>query len=281
VKPIYCAIFAQIYKMSGLYLTATLLYSISGFVLFRRLISATGGTSSKSPVLILSVAAVLIHGIIIYTGMASHDQWNLGMTSTFSIITWAVAGIFTGIAIWRPIENLGVAVMPAAAIAVLVTWLWPAGTGVLVSPSAPFTLHLVVSVMAYAFLTLAVVQALLLNIQESRLRQREPGRLLKALPPIQTMEGALFLFTGIGFILLTLTLVSGAIYAQSLFGTSLAFNHHTVLTLIAWVIFGILLVGHFRFGWRGRHAAHWTIGGFAVLVLAYFGTKYVVEFLLA
>jgi len=266
--------------MPILNLTATLLYSTAGFILFRRLISGTGSTSSKLPVLSLSVAAVLIHSIIIYTGIAPHDQWNLGMTSTFSIITWAVACIFTGIAFWRPIENLGVAVMPAAAIAVLATWLWPAGTGALVSPSAQFTLHLVVAVTAYAFLTLAVIQALLLNIQERRLRQREPGRLLKALPPIQTMEGALFLFTGIGFILLTLTLISGAIYTQSLLGTSLAFNHHTVLTIIAWLIFGILLVGHFRFGWRGRHAAHWTIGGFIVLILAYFGTKYVAEFLL-
>ena len=137
------------------------------------------------------------------------------------------------------------------------------------------------SLVAYAFLSLAVVQALLLNVQEKRLHERHPDRLLKTLPPIQTMEGLLFAFTGIGFTLLTLTLVSGVFYTRELFGVPLSFNHHTVLSIIAWFIFGTLLVGHFRFGWRGRHAAHWTIVGFAVLVLAYFGTKYVVEVLLA
>jgi len=261
-------------------LTATLLYISSGFILFRQLIRGRDIATSKTPVLILSVAAVLVHGGIIYAGMLHHDQWDLGITSAFSIIAFAVAGVFTGIAIWRPIENLGVAVMPAAAISVLGAWLWPTGTQAQVNPSAPFTLHLIVAVMAYAFLTLAVIEALLLNLQENRLRQREPGRLLKALPPIQTMEKLLFLFAGVGFILLTLTLISGAVYNKFLLGVSLTFNHHTVLTIIAWVIFGVLMVGHFRFGWRGRYAAHWTIGGFVVLVLAYFGTKYVAEFLL-
>ena len=95
------------------------------------------------------------------------------------------------------------------------------------------------------------------------------------------MEGLLFLLAGIGFVLLTLTLISGAFYTRALFGVSFTFNHHTVLAIMAWVIFGILLAGHFWFGWRGRRATYWTIFGFIVLVLGYFGTKYVVEVLLA
>jgi ABC-type uncharacterized transport system permease subunit len=262
-------------------LSAVLLYSSAGAVLFRRLTSTRGEKSGRTSILWISLAAVLIHALILYATLSLEDQWSMGMTNAFSLIACAVAAIFTLLAFLRPVENLGVAVMPAAALAVLGAWIWPAESQVLVTPSRQFTLHLVLSVMAYAFLTLAVVQAILLSTQERRLRHREPGRVFKALPPIQTMETVLFMFTGIGFVLLTLTLISGAIYTRSLTGVAFAFNHHTVLTFLAWSTFGILLSGHFFFGWRGRQAVHWTIGGFVILVLAYFGTKYVVEFVLS
>ena len=197
-------------------LTAILLYSSAGVVLFKRLISKQVDTPAKTPVLWLCLSAVATHALVIYITLSPQDQWSMGMTNAFSFIACAVALIFTVLAFLRPIENLGVAVMPSAAIAVLGAWLWPAESHALVTPSRQFTLHLALSVMAYAFLTLAVVQAILLSTQERRLRHREPGRVLKALPPIQTMETLLFLLTGIGFILLTLTLVSGAIYTRSL-----------------------------------------------------------------
>ena len=266
--------------MQILNLTATSLYIIAGFLLLRRLFSGKGGAVNRRLVLILSAAAVIVHSIILYADLAPHAEWSLGLTNAFSIVACAIAAVFIVIAIRRPIENLGVVVMPLAAVAIIAAWLWPVSSEGLVTPSVQLTAHLIVSILAYAFLSLAVAQALLLSTQERRLRQRDPGRLLNALPPIQTMEGLLFVLTGIGFVLLTLTLISGAVYTKSLFGVTLTFNHHTVLAIMAWVIFGVLLIGHFRFGWRGRHAAHWTIGGFIVLVLGYFGTKYVVEILL-
>lgn len=267
--------------MQILNVTATALYIIAGFLLIRRLFSGETGRVNKRVVLILSAVAVALHCVILYADLAPHAEWSLGLTNAFSIIACAMAAAFTVIAMRRPIENLGVVVLPAAAAAIVVAWLWPVGGEGVVAPSTHLTAHLIVSILAYAFLSLAVAQALLLSAQERRLRQRDPGRLLNALPPIQTMEGLLFVLTGIGFVLLTLTLISGALYTRSLFGVTLTLNHHTVLSILAWVIFGILLIGHFRFGWRGRHAAHWTIGGFIVLVLGYFGTKYVVEVLLA
>lgn len=261
-------------------LTAAALYLIAGGLLIHRLFSSEIGATGKRGILIWTTIAVALHCIILYSGLAPHSQWILGITNAFSIITWSVALVFTIIALRQPIENLGVVVLPAAAAAVIAAWLWPADSEGLVTPSNQLTVHLIVSILAYAFLSLAVVQALLLNAQEKRLRQRDPGRILNALPPIQTMEGLLFLLAGIGFVLLTLTLISGAVYTRSLFGVTFAFNHHTVLAVMAWVIFGVLLAGHFWFGWRGRRATHWTIAGFIVLVLGYFGTKYIVEVLL-
>lgn len=262
-------------------LTTTAFYLTAGGLLIHRLFVRGIGPTDTRRILILSAIAVAQHCIILYSGLAPHSHWSLGITNAFSMITWAVALVFTIIAMRQPIENLGVVVLPLAAVAVMAAWLWPSAGESLVMPSTQLTVHLTVSILAYAFLGLAVVQALLLNAQEKRLRQRDPSRLLNALPPIQTMEGLLFLLAGIGFVLLTLTLISGAFYTRALFGVSFAFNHHTVLAIMAWLIFGILLVGHFWFGWRGRRATYWTIFGFIVLVLGYFGTKYVVEVLLA
>lgn len=262
-------------------LAAVSLYFAAGFLLAKRLVSGEADPGQKTPILWMCGVAVVLHCVILYADLAAGGQWRLGLTNALSFAAVVIAIVYTALACQRPIENLGAFVLPVAGLSVLAAWIWPAGEKGTVAPSTPFTIHLVVSVLAYAFLTLAVVQALLLNTQEKHLHRRHPVRLLKALPPIQTMETLLFVLTGVGFTLLTFTLISGIVYTEALFGVAFSFDHHTVLSILAWVIFGILLLGHFLFGWRGRHAAHWTIGGFVVLVLAYFGTKYVVEVLLA
>ena len=93
-------------------LTAVLLYSVAGIVLFRRLTSRQGDASSKVPILWLSLAAVAAHAVGIYLSLAPQEQWSLGMTNAFSLIACVVALVFTMMAFWRPIENLGVAVLP-------------------------------------------------------------------------------------------------------------------------------------------------------------------------
>jgi ABC-type uncharacterized transport system permease subunit len=81
-----------------------------------------------------------------------------------------------------------------------------------------------------------------------------------------------------GFVLLTLSLVSGFAFLEDMFAQHLV--HKTVLSTLAWIVFGALLVGRFRYGWRGRTAIIWTLGGFVILILAYFGTKAVLELIL-
>lgn len=262
-------------------LVTSTLYLASGFLLGRRLLSEKDEVGNKRVALTICVAAIVFHCALLYSDLAPQAHWRLGLTNALSIVSFSISIVFAALALRRPVEILGVIILPLAALAVLAAWIWPATEHGMVVPSPQLTLHLIISLIAYAFLSLAVVQAFVLNTQEKRLHERHPGRLLKNLPPIQTMETMLFVFTGIGFTLLTLTLVSGAVYSKALFGVTLAFNHHTVLSIIAWLIFGTLLIGRFRFGWRGRYAAHWTISGFFVLVLAYFGTKYVAEYLLA
>ena len=111
------------------------------------------------------------------------------------------------------------------------------------------------------------------------MRQHQPGGYVRALPPMETMESLMFLMIFSGFSLLTLTLVSGVLFSEAVFGKPLQFTHHTVLSIAAWFVFGILLLGHWKLGWRGRTAIPWTLLGFVLLVLAYFGSKFVFEVL--
>jgi ABC-type uncharacterized transport system permease subunit len=139
-------------------------------------------------------------------------------------------------------------------------------------------LHVLLSMLAYSLLTLASVQAVLLWVQDSYLRGRKPGGFVRALPPLMTMESLMFEMIGIGFVLLTLALLSGFAFLDDMFAQHLV--HKTVLSVVAWLVFGGLLLGRRLWGWRGRKAISWTLTGFVILILAYFGSKLVLELIL-
>ncbi len=103
---------------------------------------------------------------------------------------------------------------------------------------------------------------------------------MRALPPVQTMEALMVQLVVAGFILLTLTVVSGLFFTQEIFGQPFQLTHHTVLSLAAWLVFGLYLLGHWKFGWRGKIAVRWVLVGGILLVLGYLGTKFVLEVLL-
>lgn len=176
---------------------------------------------------------------------------------------------------WRVLTAVAAAL---AALSVLLPLLSPQGPG-----SGPrnwqIDLHIALALAAYAALSLATVQALLVRHQEQALRRHQPplwGRI--ALPPLSTTEQQLFRWIQVGFVLLSLTLLSGILFIRDWFTQHLV--HKTVLTLFAWVVFGVLLLGHLTQGWRGRQAARWTLAGMILLLLAFFGSKFVLEVVL-
>ncbi len=256
-------------------------YLIGAGALLRRLRRGEGPTRlTRGVVLPAALLAALLHAWVLYGGLRVDDALNLGLVSAAALVTWAAVLLYLATALYRPIDNLGIFILPAAALAIILAWLAP-GRPVLLRAASPIEVaHVVISLIAYGLLTLAAVQGLLLLLQERELRQRQPGTLLRALPPLETMEQLMFQLIGVGFLLLTLTLVSGALFSEELFGKPLRFTHHMVLSLLAWLVFATLLLGHWRLGWRGRPAALWTLGGFVLLALAYFGTKFVLEVVL-
>ncbi len=255
-------------------------YLAAGSLLAIQLIKGQAlAKTARLGVLALATGGLVLHGALLLSRLGLAGELNLALTSAFSLVAWVVAVLFIVVSLVRPIENLGILILPFAGLTVLIEWLWP-GSRLLQQPGTPQTIHIVVSMLAYGLLTLSAVQAVLLSLQERRLHGHHPGGFVRALPPVQTMETLMFQLIVAGFLLLTGTVVSGLFFSEQVFGRPLRLNHHTVLAILAWTVYGILLFGRWRLGWRGRVAVRWTLAGFALLVVGYFGSKFVLEIVL-
>jgi len=196
----------------------------------------------------------------------------LSLVSGALVALW-LAGLF------RPaMRSLGTVILPCAAITAVLLALFPDPRPVNESQPWQLELHAAIAVLAYASLSLAAIQALFLGVLDWILRQPRHLPLANRLPPLQAMDKLLFRIVAVGFLLLSLTLLSGILFVDDLFAQHLV--HKTVLSLLAWLVFGILLLGRAWRGWRGRLAARWALAGMGLLVLAYFGSKLVVELIL-
>ena len=219
---------------------------------------------------------VVLHAAAIGPALALRSGPMPDLPATVSIAGLALAGVFGIALLWRIDHVVGALVLPLAAIAPLVPLVWPGQTIPAGASTAP--IHAVISILTYAVLGLAALQALIFAYQEHRIRTKRPGGALGTLAALDTQERWLFRLVGIGFFLLSLSLASGFMFIQDMLAQHLA--HKTVLSGIAWAIFGGLLWGRWRYGWRGQTAVRWCLGGFVVLVLAYFGSRWVLEVLL-
>ena len=219
---------------------------------------------------------IVLHAASIWPMLTLWSGPNPDLPATISLAGLATTAVFGIALIWRIDHVVGALVLPLAAIAPLVPVVWP---GHAIPPSAASAhTHAAISILTWAVLSLAALQALILAWQEHRLHTRRPGGALRTLASLDTQERWLFRLVGVGFFLLSLSLASGFMFVQDMLAQHLA--HKTVLSCIAWAIFGALLWGRRRHGWRGQTAVRWCLGGFVVLALAYFGSRWILEVLL-
>jgi len=177
-------------------------------------------------------------------------------------------------------EGLQVLGLPLAAGCTLLPLLLPGQHLLLHTNTVIFKLHFLIAMLAYSLFTLAALHAVLMAATEKHLHRGRLTPLFAGLPPLLTMERLLFRLIYIAFGLLTLTVLSGVLLSEEIFGRPLRFNHMTVFSIISWLIFAALLFGRLRWGWRGRVAVRWTLSGFVTLLLAYLGSRFVLEILL-
>ncbi|MFQ5643109.1 MAG: inner membrane protein YpjD [Thiogranum sp.] len=259
---------------------AIVLYLLTSAALTARLAGSDSGLRmSRGLILLLGFVGVALHAVVLYPHLITGAGLNLGFFNAASLVALMMVLLLLLVAIKQPVENLGIPILPVAAATVALASWNPGQNAPITSGSWQLDLHILFSVLAYSLFALAAVQAVLLAIQDRHLRNRHPGGYIRALPPLQIMEDLLFQMIGSGFVLLSAALLTGILFLEDIFAQHLV--HKTLLSIAAWVIFGILLWGRWKFGWRGRKAIRWTLSGFVFLLLAYFGSKLVLELILS
>lgn len=261
-------------------LTIISLYLACTILLLFKLRNSTAVSKLSTPLLLLpGFIAFLLHVTALYQGMIGPLGVNLGFYNALSLVG-AFITLFTLVSILRhPVEIMGIIVLPITAFTLsldsinsTIHWIAPGSSYALI-------FHVLSSLIAYSLIALAALHAIVLSIQNRFLHGHQPGGIIKLLPPLKTMESLLFDAIIIGFVCLSFSLVTGLIFLENMFDQKLA--HKTILSITAWFVFATLLIGRWFFGWRGRTAIRWTLSGFISLMLAYFGSKFVLEVLLA
>jgi len=226
------------------------------------------------------LAPLVLHAILLYQTTLLGPRVTLGIGNAASLIVWLSVLIYWTGSFTQRMEGLQALVMPVAAIGCLLPLVAPPGRALPNTELLAFKAHLLISMLAYSFFTIASLHVLLMALLEKRLHDGQLRAGVTALPPLLTMERILFQLIGVGFVLLTLSLVTGIAFSEEVFGRPLSANHKTIFGMLSWFIFGALLWGRQKYGWRGRTAMRWTLSGFLMLVLAYFGSRFVLEVVL-
>jgi ABC-type uncharacterized transport system permease subunit len=256
---------------------AFLLYLACTATLIRQFVQNNNTVGKTLPIGVLTILAILFHSAGIFFTMRDAGGWDVSLITTISIISWLMAVVTFVFGAKFTKAHPGIVVYPIVALSIILNVEAPKHVPQGISNPA-LEWHILLSLAAYSLFSLAAIQSLVLAIQEKQLRNKNNSRLVRSLPALQTMETTLFQLLSTGFILLTIGLATGFIFLEDMMAQQVA--HKTVLSLIGWLVFAILLWGRWRFGWRGKTAIKWTLVGFLFLALAYIGTKFVLEFLL-
>ena len=231
---------------------------------------------------------VVLHGLILHESIFATEGFIFGFAQALSMMAWIGVAFFWVESWYLPIHGLRAMILLVVAVASILPEIFP---GYLLSARAVhdpwFRAHFIVANVAYGLLSLAALHAILMHWQDRRLHLRPGGhansslnRWVDRLPPLLSMESMLFRIIGAGFTLLTLTVFSGIFFSQTLFGKPLFWDHKTVFGLLSWVMFATLLISRWRSGLRGAAAIRWVLGSFGMLLLAYVGSRFVIEVLL-
>jgi ABC-type uncharacterized transport system permease subunit len=259
-------------------------------LLFLSLRSKGGAESSGSTGLVQAfiLMILVIHGVVLHDSVFTPQGFVFGFAQDLSLIAWVGLAFYWFQSWFLPISSLRWLAVLFALFCSLLPSLFP---GTLISPKAVsdpwFKGHFIVATISVGLLSLAAMHAMLMSIQDRALHRQlaivpdsRIAHWLEDLPPLMTMESLLFNLLYVGFALLSLTVFSGLLFSQTLFGKPLVFDHKTIFALVSWFLFAGLLLARWRVGLRGRAAIRWVLSAYTALLLAYVGSRFVLEVIL-
>jgi len=234
---------------------------------------------TRSRVFIFGGLAVLAHAISAYGVIQSADGFHFGLFEISTLITLSISLLVLISSLRKPLETLFLGLFPLAAISILASLAirsdYPPTN---MSPS--LASHVLISILAYSFISIAALQAGFLAYQDRQLKHGQTGGVIRKLPSLQDMEAFLFELVWIGQMLLTLTIATAFLFFDDIWGVD-GVIHKTVFSILAWVVFAVLLWGRHQLGWRGQTAIRGTLSGFALLIIGFYGVKFALEYLIS
>lgn len=245
---------------------------------------STKGTEIVSPMLIWERAAIGfaggLHALALYSALFAHGGMQFSFSLALSLMLWLAVVIYWLESFHARLEGMQPMVLCLAAAGALSPLLFPKAHSLQHAQNMGFRLHFLAAMSAYSLFTVSALHVIFMGFAERRLHRRTISRVLASLPPLLTMEALLFRMVAIAFALLTLALASGIFFSEAIYGKPLGFDHKTLFAFVSWSIFAALLTGRRFYGWRGKTAQRWLLSGFGTLLLAYVGSRFVVEVIL-
>ncbi|MBL3557318.1 MULTISPECIES: inner membrane protein YpjD [Marinobacter] len=224
---------------------------------------------------LIGMLALTAHGLLIAQTVHQEGGFDFGFFQSSVLISWLIVFLLLGLNLSKPVQSLFLGVYPIAALTIIMGLITHSSSRLVPEDSYGMLSHIALSVTAYSLFTLAAIQAALLYLQNRQLKHNYNSILIRNLPPLQTMESLLFEMVWAGVVMLVLAIVTGALFIDDIFAQDLA--HKTVFSLLSLAVFLALLIGRYTRGWRGITASRWTLAGCALLMLAFYGSKFVLE----
>ncbi len=232
-----------------------------------------------------------LHGLVILwtvLGLSSFDVPHFGFAPAVSVTAWLVLTVYAVESRVYPRLQAVWAFAGLGAGAVLLAMVFP-GQALHRAASPWLPLHWALGLASYGLFAAAVIHAWLMMRAEAGMRSTSvmvevsgTGLNKKSGLPLLTLERLTFRFVLAGFILLTATLLAGWLFSETLYGVGKVWqwNHKTIFSVLAWLAFAVLLIGRAKFGWRGRTAVRVLYAASGLLLLAYVGSRFVLEVIL-
>ena len=264
----------QVTVISGLF---AILFYLMGFV-FQGM-NFKSNKETRSQVFIFGGLAVLAHAISAYGIIRQNDGFHFGLFEISTLITLSISLLVLLSSLRKPLQVLFLGLFPLAAISIVASLVirsdYPP-----TNMSLTLASHVLISILAYSFITIAALQAGFIAYQDHQLKHAQTGGLIRKFPSLQDMEAFLFELVWVGQMLLTLTIATAFLFFDDIWGAD-GVIHKPVFSLLAWAVFAVLLWGRHQLGWRGQTAIRGTLSGFALLIIGFYGVKLTLEYLIS
>lgn len=260
---------------AGLAILSALLYLVA---VWRQVLNLEAGEDrQRQQIALVGATALAAHALAAYLPSLAGES-SLGFYRVASLMFLSMGVISLIALVVRPLHTLLIVLFPLAALSILVATFAPDTSRPMSDLPAGILSHVSASIVSFAVLALAVLQGMLVTVQSRQLRQHRNRGVIRKLPPLEAASALFYELTGAGFLILTVAIGTGVVFVDDLFSQQLV--HKTVLTLLAWCLYGVLLVQYFRRGWRVQSAITVNLIAFGCVVLGFFGSKLVLELLL-